>query len=100
MASQSQRIIKQDMKILIEPSVPSDIIPKVKKISPSPTHSLTHHDIAKATLGLVILSSTSLAKKRELLTTTFRMKPYSEVMYNFHSKHEQILVLEQIFASR
>jgi hypothetical protein len=43
MASQSQRIIKQDMKILIEPSVPSGIIPKVKKISPSPTHSSLHY---------------------------------------------------------
>lgn len=80
-ASQSQRIVKQDMKILVDqPSTPE-----------APP---------KATLGLVILSSTSLAMKRDALASGFRMQPYCEVVYNFHSKRDQILVLEQLYVSR
>jgi hypothetical protein len=94
-ASQSQRIVKQEMKILTEPAITSEnAIPKVTSPLCVPLIAL------QATLGLVILSSTSLAMKRDSLTSSLRMSPYSEVMYNFHSKHEQILVLEQVYASR
>lgn len=81
-ASQSQRIVKQEMKILEEPSI------------------ITPDHIPKAMIGLIILSSTSLSLRRDSLTTNLKIRPYGEVMYNFHSRNEQLLCLEQIYVSR
>ena len=53
-----------------------------------------------ANLGVVLLSSSVLCKRRMKLTSDMKCRPYAENMYCFRTVSGENLVLEQIFASR
>lgn len=54
---------------------------------------------AAVTLGIVQMSSYTLHNQRELLSKALKSKPYSEIVYSFHTLTGQTMSLEQLHAS-
>lgn len=55
---------------------------------------------AEVTLGMVKLTSFILQQHRQWMTKSFKISPYSEILYSFGTNAGMTLSLEQLYASR